>query len=198
MPRILAVLLLLLLAGCSAAGQPSGQHAAGQHAAPQPSGHHAAAQPNPRYSATDVAWLQLAEALHARALPLLELAPDRAAGRPLAELAVRLGERHESGRDRLRALLAQARVSGENPHTQHDMPGMPTADDLRALSDLRDDAFDRRFVTLLRAYLDQLVLVAKGEQTAGGDREVRELAAAMQREHAAELAELAGLEGAAR
>ncbi|GAA3577270.1 DUF305 domain-containing protein [Nonomuraea rosea] len=170
MPRIL--LLLLLISGCSAAVQP------------------AAEQPAGRFSVTDVAWLQLAEALHGRALPLLELAPGHAAGRPLADLSVRLAERHEKGRGRLRALLGRTGVTGANPHTQHDMPGMPTAGDLRALNDLRDAAFDRRFVTLLKAYLDQLVLVAKGEQSAGGDREVRELAAAMEREHTTELAEL--------
>jgi uncharacterized protein (DUF305 family) len=172
-PRIL--LLLLLISGCSAAAQPA-EESTGQSTG--------------RFSVTDVAWLQLAEALHGRALPLLELASDHAAGRPLADLAVRLAERHEKGRGRLRALLGRTGVTGANPHTRHDMPGMPTADDLRALNDLRDAAFDRRFVTLLKAYLDQLVLVAKGEQSAGGDREVRELAAAMEREHTTELAEL--------
>jgi uncharacterized protein (DUF305 family) len=175
--RVLALLLLsVLLLGCSAAPPAAGQPSA--------------AVPDARFSATDVAWLQLTDALHGRALPLLRLAPEHAARRSLADLAVRLAGRHDSGRARLQALLARTGVTGENPHAQHDMPGMPTADALRELTGLRDDAFDRRFSTLLRAYLDQLVLVAKGEQSAGGDREVRELAASMERDHAAELAEL--------
>ncbi|WP_165959702.1 DUF305 domain-containing protein [Nonomuraea longispora] len=181
MSRVLGSLLLtVLLLGCSAAP------------APAPSG---------SFTTTDVAWLQLAEALHTRALPLLELAGDRTADRPLAGLAARLGEKHESERGRLRALLAQARVTGGNPHEQHDMPGMPTAADLETLSELRDDAFDRRFVTLLRAYLKQLALVADGEQNAGGARQARELAASMRRDHTADLGELdrvAGRHEAAR
>ncbi|WP_166427378.1 DUF305 domain-containing protein [Nonomuraea mesophila] len=172
MSRVLGSLLLtVLLLGCSAAPAP-------------------APTSSESFTTTDVAWLQLAEALHTRALPLLELAGDRAADPPLAGLAARLGEEHESERGRLRALLAQARVTGENPHEQHDMPGMPTAADLDALSGLRDEAFDRRFVTLLRAYLKQLALVADGEQNAGGAQQARELAAAMRREHTADLAEL--------
>jgi uncharacterized protein (DUF305 family) len=151
----------------------------------------APAEPEARFNATDVAWLQLADALHTRALPLLDLVPGRAGSRPLADLAVRLGDRHENGRARLRALLIRARVSGENPHASHDMPGMPTARDLRTLAASRDAAFDRRFVVMFRAYLEQLVLVAEGEQSAGGDPEARRLAAAMERDHAADLAELA-------
>ncbi|TDC97672.1 DUF305 domain-containing protein [Nonomuraea deserti] len=175
--RVLGFLLLaVLLLGCSAAPAP----------APASSG---------AFTTTDVAWLQLAEALHTRALPLLDLARDRAADRPLSEFAARLGKAHESGRGRLRALLAQARITGENPHARHDMPGMPTAADLTALSVLRDDAFDRRFVALLRAYLKQLALVAKGEQGAGGARQARELASAMRRDHAADLAELDRIAG---
>ncbi|MBF8192851.1 DUF305 domain-containing protein [Nonomuraea sp. K274] len=167
------LLLFAVLLGCSAPGEPP---------APRST--------DVRFTTTDVAWLQLADALHTRALPVLELAEDRAADRPLAGLAARLGDRHERERARLRDLLAQARVTGENPHAAHDMPGMPTSDDLRTLTGSDGDAFDRRFAGLLRAYLDQSVLMAKGEQSAGGDREVRELAAVMEREHAADLADL--------
>ncbi|MEV5896985.1 DUF305 domain-containing protein [Nonomuraea fuscirosea] len=141
------------------------------------------------FSATDLAWLQLAEALHGRVVPLLELAPSRA-GEPLTRVARRLGTAHEKGRGRLRALLAEAGVTGDNPHALHDMPGMPTADELRALDGLRGDAFERRFTALLRAYLNQLVLVANGERDAGGAVRVRELAEEMAGEHTKDLAEL--------
>ncbi|MEU6789551.1 DUF305 domain-containing protein [Nonomuraea angiospora] len=173
--RVFVFLLLsVVLLGCSYA----------------PTQSDAPAQSEKEFNATDVAWLQLADALHTRALPLLGLVRGRAGSRALADLAARLGRKHENERARLRALLARARVTGENPHTQHDMPGMPTADALRTLTGLRDDAFDRRFVALLRAYLDQLVLVAEGEQSSGRAPEARELAAAMERDHTADLAEL--------
>ncbi|MEU6717788.1 DUF305 domain-containing protein [Nonomuraea sp. NPDC046802] len=180
-PRLVVfVLVAVLVSGCTAA-------------APAPRHHPAGASVGGSFNGTDVAWLQLAEALHTRALPLLELAPGRTASRPLADLAARIGRKHQTGRGRLRALLAEARVGGENPHAAHDMPGMPTAADLRALKGLRDDAFDRRFSALLRVYLDQLVLVARGEQNAGGASSARELAAAMERAHVAELAALDGI-----
>ncbi|MFC4012285.1 DUF305 domain-containing protein [Nonomuraea purpurea] len=182
-PRFVAfVLVAVLVSGCTAAAPAPEHHRPGSGAAV-----------GGRFNGTDVAWLQLAEALHTRALPLLELAPGRTASRPLADLAVRIGRKHQTGRGRLRALLAEARVGGENPHATHDMPGMPTAADLRALKGLRNDAFDRRFSALLRVYLDQLVLVARGEQSAGGASSARELAAAMERAHVAELAALDGI-----
>nr|SBP00808.1 putative lipoprotein [Nonomuraea gerenzanensis] len=146
--------------------------------------------PAPEYTVTDVAWLQLTDALHTRALPLLELAPERASSRALADLAVRLGKAHEAGRGRLRALLAEAGITGENPHTLHDMPGMPTAQDLKDLAGLRKSAFDRRFAALLRAHLEQLVLVANGERDAGGAAGARRLAEDLAREHTGDLAEL--------
>ncbi|MGW0804306.1 DUF305 domain-containing protein [Nonomuraea sp. NPDC002799] len=193
------VLVTVLLAGCSPerpepaaeAGRPEPAAEAGRPTEP-------ATGTGTGFNATDVAWLQLAEALHTRALPLLELAPGRSASGPLADLAARLGKEHDTERGRLRALLATARVTGENPHAAHDMPGMPTADDLRKLRGLRDETFDGRFAALLRAYLDQLVLVARGEQSAGAAPQARELAAAMERAHAADLTELDGIGIAAR
>ncbi|GAA4926521.1 uncharacterized protein (DUF305 family) [Nonomuraea thailandensis] len=171
------LLVVAVLAGCSSAGRDAGTPTSG-------------ASSSGAFTTTDVAWLQLSDALHARALPLLELAPRRAASRSLAGLAVRLGEAHEAGRGRLRALLAEAGITGENPHTRHDMPGMPTAEDLKSLAGLRDGAFDRRFAELLRAHLGQLVLVANGERDSGGAAAARELAETMAREHADDLAEL--------
>ncbi|WP_344479974.1 DUF305 domain-containing protein [Nonomuraea monospora] len=170
-----SLLVVMVLAGCAPSERPTVA---------------ATARFTEGFSTTDVAWLQLTDALHARARPMLELAPERAASRSLARLAERLGAAQEAGRGRLRALLAEAGITGENPHTQHDMPGMPTAADLKALAGLRESAFDRRFAALLRAYLEQLVLVADGEQGSGGAARARELARAMAREHAGDLAEL--------
>ncbi|MED7929771.1 DUF305 domain-containing protein [Nonomuraea sp. LP-02] len=167
-------LLLLLVGGC---GSTAGGTVASSGSA---------------FNPTDVAWLQLAEALHARALPMLALAPGRSASPELVEVAERLAEEHGEGRERLRALLVRAGAGAvENPHAGHDMPGMPTADDLEALRGLRGKKFDRRFVPLVRAYLDQLVLVAEGERRSGASEEVRRLAATMARAHEAELARLA-------
>ncbi len=195
------VVACFALVGCSASArgpavvsapaashsQASGSQASGSHGVD--SGGSAGASAAAGFSPTDLAWLQLAEALHGRVVPLLELAPGRA-GEPLTRVARRLGAAHEKGRGRLRALLAEAGVIGDNPHALHDMPGMPTADELRALDGLHGDAFERRFTALLRAYLNQLVLVANGERDAGGAARVRELAKAMAGEHTKELAEL--------
>ncbi|WP_052423611.1 DUF305 domain-containing protein [Nonomuraea candida] len=171
---VLAMVLVAVLLGCAAKEEPPG----------------ATAPAAGVFTTTDVAWLQLADALHTRALPMLGLARERAGSRSLADLAARLGRAHRTGRERLRALLVRARVTGENPHTTHDMPGMPTARELKALAELRGVAFDRRFTALSRAYLEQLVLVAEGERASGGAAEARALAAEMSRAHAAELREL--------
>ncbi|MEW9553518.1 DUF305 domain-containing protein [Nonomuraea sp. NPDC050783] len=205
-----AALVAVLVAGCGGAPEDAAaarggtsQGTAPQGTAPQgtasqgpasqgPASQGPAAQgPAAGFNATDVAWLQLADALHGRALPMLALAADRSEDRALAALAGRMAEEHEAERGRLRTLLARTGVDGgANPHAGHDMPGMPTAADLRALERARGGDFDRRFVPLLRAYLRQLVLVAEGEQRSGESAEARRLAAATARAHTAELARL--------
>jgi uncharacterized protein (DUF305 family) len=135
--------------------------------------------------------------MRTRALSVLALVPGRSSDRALTALAARLARTQEAERGELRALLGQVRAPGDNPHAQHDMPGMTTAARLQVLAALRGAVFDRGVAEALRAHLRQSVLISQGERNAGGDAATRRLAAAVERDATAGLAELAGIVPAA-
>lgn len=56
------------------------------------------------------------------------------------------------------------------------MPGMITEADLVGLRTSHGGDFDQRLVALLRAHSKQIVVLAKGEQTAGADPATQALA----------------------
>ncbi|MFT7868166.1 MULTISPECIES: DUF305 domain-containing protein, partial [Amycolatopsis] len=110
----------------------------------------------------------------------------RAAADSVAAPAERLLARLKSARDR-------AGLPAADVHGGHRMPGMVTAADLVALRTGTGEEFDRRLVTLLRAHAAQLVVLARGEQTSGGDAETRELAGEVGAEGARQEKALTGL-----
>ncbi len=77
-----------------------------------------------------------------------------------------------------------------NEHDGHDMPGMVTAADFAVLNKASGAAFDRLFRQDAREYLSQSVVVARGEQGSGADRETKAFAASMEKLHAAQLTRL--------
>ncbi|MFC5096953.1 DUF305 domain-containing protein [Amycolatopsis plumensis] len=145
------------------------------------------------FNPTDVAWLQLVVPMTENALAAARLAPGhaaspavRAAADSVAAPAERLLTRLKSARDR-------AGLPAADVHGGHRMPGMVTAADLVALRTGTGEEFDRRLVALLRAHAAQLVVLARGEQTSGGDAETRELAGEVGAEGARQEKALTGL-----
>jgi hypothetical protein len=57
-------------------------------------------------------------------------------------------------------LLDAAGITYVNNHEGHDMPGMPTDEELNALSTSKSD-FDQVFTGLLRAHLDESTVVVR-------------------------------------
>ncbi|MFG1885943.1 DUF305 domain-containing protein [Micromonospora sp. NPDC049102] len=96
----------------------------------------------------------------------------------------------------LRRLLAAGNVPEQNIHEGHQMPGMVTDDRLAELRAAPEAEVPSRAVGLLRAHLEQTVVLCRGEQNAGGSPEVKALAGRIQTTRAAELKALAGRPGA--
>jgi uncharacterized protein (DUF305 family) len=208
-PRLLIGVLVLSLAvgGCGAGSAPGGPPAAPDAAPPiaavshQPAGatppaglipapsgaatpltSAVAATPN----GTDVAWLQLLIAMNERLVPVLALAPGRAADPTLARRADAARASRTAELSALRDLATRVTLPAENPHAGHDMPGMATAAQRTALATASGAEFDRLFAGALQAHLDQAARLCAGEQKSGADPAFRALAASIARTVAAE------------
>ncbi|QIQ06601.1 DUF305 domain-containing protein [Streptomyces liangshanensis] len=200
LPAVLLALAVLGPLGCGASPAPSDttprRTAAvaerGAQAAPAPSASAVAAV---GFNDTDRGWAQLMAAMDERTLLLLDLIADRASDAGLADLARRTTVTHRAELTGLRAILRKTGADGANPHEGHDMKGMVTDDELRAITAKRGAAFDDLSLTYLREHLEQSVLVSRGEQSAGGAPEAKKLAAEVTKRRTEQLAALRPLGG---
>ncbi len=145
------------------------------------------------FNPTDVAWLQLVVPMTENALTAARLAPSHAAGPAVRAAADSVAAPSERLLTRLTATRDRAGLPAADVHSGHRMPGMVTAADLVALRTGSGPEFDRRLVALLRAHAAQLVVLARGEQSSGGDAATRELAGEVGTEGARQEKALAGL-----
>ncbi|MEO3930012.1 DUF305 domain-containing protein [Micromonosporaceae bacterium B7E4] len=174
---------VLLAGGCAGSaaapppvsGTPTGAAPVTAGRPPGPAG-----TPGP-FNGTDIAWLQLAVAMHERVLPLLDLVPERTTDPAVRRLAARVRETHRADLERSRRLLDRSGAPKTNPHEGHDMPGMVTAAQLTALDAAPEAEFRRLFGQYLRAHLAQSVRVAGAEQRSGADPDTTSLAGAIAR-----------------
>jgi uncharacterized protein (DUF305 family) len=195
-----AAVAVALLAGCSAGGEasPSPTYTAdsqvirpgrpGEPAATVAPGATATRVPARGFNAADVRYVRDMLQHHAQAIRMASLAPDRAADRRVAALAARVTDSQRPEVIVLDEWLRQRRQLRTDPDGHgHAMPGMPTADGLRQLTDARGGAFDRLFLTLMAAHHRGAVEMSNGVMTAGTDPQVQELAAEIGAGQAAEL-----------
>jgi uncharacterized protein (DUF305 family) len=133
------------------------------------------------FSVTDTAWLQLTIAMDERALQVLDLVPARTSDPSVTKLAQRLAAEHREELTRLHALYARSGGPTTNPHEGHDMPGMATAETLKALKLARGADAAYIFTTAMRAHIDQSRSLAQAEQKSGTEPAVKALAAEIER-----------------
>ncbi|MDW5330792.1 DUF305 domain-containing protein [Plantactinospora sp. KLBMP9567] len=185
-PAAAMLVAVLLAGGCAgsaaapprASGTPTG---AAPVTASRPPGPAGTPSPSGPFNGTDIAWLQLAVAMHERVLPLLDLVPERTTDPAVRRLATRIRETHRADLERCRRLLDRSGAPKTNPHEGHDMPGMVTAAQLTALGSASEAEFRRLFGQYLRAHLAQSVRVAGAEQRSGADPDTTSLAGAIAR-----------------
>ncbi|MEU4191920.1 DUF305 domain-containing protein [Kribbella sp. NPDC026611] len=161
----------LLVAALTACGS---QVAAQQTPPSTPPGIQAAFNP------TDAAWLELMIPMDEQFLQILALAPTHSANPAVRRLAASLTAAHQAELTQLKAIRTEAGLPTTNPHEGHDMPGMMTADDLLALSNLHGAAFDRTFETEAKDHLAQSALVTRSVLAAGQAPAVKHVAAQIQ------------------
>ncbi|MFK3980534.1 DUF305 domain-containing protein [Micromonospora sp. NPDC050397] len=189
------VLLAVLVSGCGAGDDPAAGGGGGAPAtSAAPSATIGPAGESGAFNPTDLAWTQLMIALDQKTLLLTDLTPKQTSDPGVRDLADQVGTGHRGELTGLRDLLRQAGVAESNEHEGHDMPGMVTADDLRALSAATGPAFDQLFVTNMRDHLEQTLQLARAVERSGSEPHIRTLATEIQRTRTAQLDQLAKLE----
>lgn len=190
-------LLAVLVSGCGGGEPPAGSGAGAQATPTVPVAPAATIGPageSGAFNPTDVAWTQLMIALDEKTLLLTDLTPKQTSDPRVRGLADQVGTGHRGELTGLRDLLRQAGVAESNEHEGHDMPGMVTADDLRALTAATGPAFDQLFVSNMRDHLEQTLQLARAVERSGSEPHIRTLATEIQRTRTAQLDQLAVIE----
>lgn len=136
---------------------------------------------------TDDAFIQLLIPMNEGALALIDQLDTRPADASLRALLGQVRKAHQAELRDLRGLLAAGNVPELNIHEGHQMPGMVTEASLAELRAASDAEVSFRAAGLIRAHLAQTVVLCRGEQTAGGNPELKALAGRIQQTRAAEL-----------
>ncbi|WNV82130.1 DUF305 domain-containing protein [Umezawaea sp. Da 62-37] len=160
-----------LLAGC---GAGDGSPAAASSAVSTP--------PSGELTPTDLAYVELAIPQNESALAAAELTLKRPGSAPaLLALAQRIDSRYRDELTRLNGVLSAAGVVNDDQHEGHDMPGMITELELRALDQAQGGAFDEGMTAALRTQVQEALTVARSELSAGTAKPVLELGADIER-----------------
>ncbi|KUN18522.1 hypothetical protein AQJ11_34335 [Streptomyces corchorusii] len=180
-----ALLCALTVPGCAGSPQPSVPPAsatttttAAPHASANGAGqdHGGTATANGGLNATDIGWIQLMIAMDDQAHHILRLARGRTADKGLLDWADDTADGHRAELGTLRALLAKAGIPDDNPHAGHEMPGMVSTRELRALETARGSRFDRLLRSALGEHLKQKRMLATSVRKADADPEVKRVA----------------------
>ncbi|GIH01980.1 DUF305 domain-containing protein [Rhizocola hellebori] len=141
---------------------------------------------------TDVAWTQLVLALDERILTVLDLTPTHSRDAGVIALSADIAAQHRSEIELLRGNLFAMGAKDDNPHAEHEMPGMVTATTFAELKQANGSSFDQLLSASLRAHLTQCVSLAQSELKAGTHAATRALAAAVQESRERDLSRLPG------
>ncbi|MCE7006716.1 DUF305 domain-containing protein [Kibdelosporangium philippinense] len=163
------ILLLLVLTGCG--GQVTGS-------VPETPAS-GTGRSTSSFGLTERAFVELAIATDEQAVKLLGAGAKLATHSALRQLANDIGAARRAEVVELHGLLAAAAVEYVNNHKGHDMPGMPTDEEISALT-AAGPGFDALFAKLLRAHLDESITVARSAAQAVSDEPTRALARRMQ------------------
>lgn len=172
--RVASVVLLCLLAGCSAEPPP--------------------APAAPSFNGTDVTFATTLIPHHQQAVDLAALAVEKAAEGSVKALAQRIEDVREPQIAELSALLeAWGQPAPEDPGLGHGKPGALTEAKIDALRAATGPAFDRGFALAMAEHERDAGRLAEDQLAHGGDPRAKELASRLVQAQQAELAELGAL-----
>jgi uncharacterized protein (DUF305 family) len=129
------------------------------------------------YNLLDVYFMRMMIPHHTQALELAVLAPDRTTRPQLLAIADRIRAAQLPEIAAMRSWLAARGQAETDPgHDHGSMPGMPTPERIRALTDARGDAFDRLFVEMMIGHHEGAIKMATDVMRVGRNDQVAEMA----------------------
>lgn len=189
-PRLIAVALLAMVTVACGQRASAPEPVPAPVPAPAPAAlPPAGAGPTGEFGPTERAFVELTIATDEAAVALLELGARRGSDQALRDLATELIAARRAELTELHRLLVDAAVPYVNHHAGHDMPGMPTAEELAALT-VAGPGFDAQFARLVRAHLEESAQVVRGALGSVTHKETRALVQRMAQERAGSLARL--------
>ncbi|CAM3332733.1 DUF305 domain-containing protein [Kibdelosporangium persicum] len=165
---IRCVLLCLVLTGCG-----------GKVTGPVPETPASGTGQSTPFGPTERAFVELAIATGDQAVKLLDAGAKNAAQPELRRLAGDVGAARRAEVVELHGLLRTAAIEYVDNHKGHDMPGMPTDEEISLLQ-ASGPQFDAVFARLLRAHLDESATVVRSAAQSVSDEPTRALARRME------------------
>lgn len=163
-----SIAAILAVSGCDAA--------TGQASAPATPGPAVSSGQAGFFGGTDLAWVELNIAMDEQLLPLLALAPGKAASDDVRAYAAGVQTFTTTELASLRQLHDQAKLPSENPHEGMPMPGMVTPEQVSEARAASGAAFDKLLLKHVRAHLEQGTSLAGSEEKAGVEPQTLALA----------------------
>jgi uncharacterized protein (DUF305 family) len=185
-----AVLAVLALAGCG--GDHGGSSASSTSAAsPSPT---AAA-----FAGADVIFATEMISHHRQAVMMASIAPDRASSAEVKALAAKIEAAQQPEIDTMSRWLRGWGKPVPEDSMEHGvaghqgMPGMMTAEEMDDLNAATGAEFDKLFLTMMIEHHEGAVEMAKKEQQNGRSADAKVLAAKVEKDQTAEIAQMRGL-----
>jgi uncharacterized protein (DUF305 family) len=176
---------VILLAGCSG----------GNHDMSDMDHGSASAKPNGNHNSADVEFATMMIPHHQQALEMAELAGERASNPEVKKLA---GKIEKAQDPEIKLMSGWLRGWGEpvpSPGMMggHDMPGLMSDQDMKALEKASGEDFDRMFLEMMIRHHQGAVDMAETELKEGKDPAVRKLAKSIATSQTAEIGQMRNL-----
>lgn len=175
--------LATLVAGCSNSSDTAGSASSQTSAS--------------NFNQTDVSFATDMIPHHRQAVEMAELAPTRARSPQVKELAAQIQAAQDPEVETMSGWLKQWGEKVPGDMAGHDMsssmPGMMSTTDMDALAGLSGAAFDREFLTMMKAHHEGAIKMAKTEQDKGKYTQATALAGEIESAQTDEIATIDGL-----
>jgi uncharacterized protein (DUF305 family) len=185
-----AVLAVLALAGCG--GDHGGSSASST----------SAASPSPKaaaFAGADVIFATEMISHHRQAVMMASIAPDRSSSAEVKALAAKIEAAQQPEIDTMSRWLRGWGKPVPEDSMEHGvaghqgMPGMMTAEEMDDLNAATGAEFDKLFLTMMIEHHEGAVEMAKKEQQNGRSADAKVLAAKVEKDQTAEIAQMRGL-----
>ncbi|TMR37373.1 DUF305 domain-containing protein [Nonomuraea zeae] len=181
--------VLTLMTACGGNGDSMAGHE-GMASSSAPAATTATAQPSATFNDADVMFAQMMIPHHEQAVEMAELAPARATGPEIKELAAKIKAAQDPEIQTMKGWLTGWGKTAPEDGMGHDMPGIMSQEDMTKLKAAKGAEFDKLFTQQMIAHHNGAIEMARTEQSGGSNPEAKELAKSIETTQQAEVEQL--------